>query len=71
MSDSSEQEKQQILDTIERLPGIHLTKIAELLNIQITKVDAYVKDLIQKHVITVKQDAGYKRYYIKRFRFNI
>jgi predicted transcriptional regulator len=58
--------RKKIYDLIGKHPGLHLSKIAELLNIRISLAEYHLKYLEkQKKIISVKEGSYYKRYYIK------
>jgi len=59
----SETEKK-IYYIILKYPGIHLTKISELLNIKISDLKNQLQFLEEERLIHSKEDSGFKRYYI-------
>ncbi len=61
--DHTDEIQRKIYNLITHNPGIHLSKIAELLSLKITEVEAYLYFLEKKGLISVLQDAGYKQYY--------
>ena len=50
-----------IHDLIKKNPGLHLSKIAELLNMNITEIQHHLQYLEKKGIITVTSEVGYKR----------
>ena len=56
----------QIYDIVQRHPGLHLSKIAELLEVSIPLADYHLDKMIKDQQLTmVKDKAGYfKRYYV-------
>lgn len=66
MSDFLEKEAQRrIYNIIVKNPGLHLSKIAELLNMPISEVERHLQYLeINKNIIASSEE-GYKRYYSK------
>lgn len=63
-----EEIQRKICDLLSQNPGLHISKIAELLNIKIAEVKYHLHSLENKHIIFVTKDAGYERYYIKKRR---
>lgn len=61
--DSEKQKK--IYNLIFHNPGVHLSKIAELLNMKISEVEYYLQYFEKKGIINVTKEAGYERYYIE------
>ena len=57
-------EKQKIHDLILKNPGIYISKIAELINMKISQVEQYLKDLELDGIIITTDESGFKRYYI-------
>ena len=61
----NEQELQEkILEQIKKNPGIHLSKIAEQLNLRITEVERHLHILETLERIHATAAAGYQRYYL-------
>jgi len=58
--------QRKIFDLISKKPGLHASKIAELLELQITEVNDYLHFLEKKEDIVITEDGGYQRYYIKQ-----
>ncbi|MBD3226659.1 MAG: winged helix-turn-helix transcriptional regulator [Candidatus Lokiarchaeota archaeon] len=60
-----------IYDLILKNPGLHLSKIAELLNMRISHVEYHLKYLEKKgNVVSIRRNSYYKRYYIKHSGFD-
>ena len=57
------EEERKIYNLIVQHPGLHLTKIATLLNMRITLVDQYLHKLEEKGVISSSTDEGYKCFF--------
>lgn len=57
--------RKQIYDIIQRNPGLHLSKIADLLDVSVPLADYHLDQMVKEHRINViKDEAGYfKRYY--------
>ena len=71
MSGPTESETQKdICDIIAKNPGIHLSKIAELLNMKISVAEQYLLTLEKKETIISVESEGYKRYYIETYESN-
>ncbi len=60
-----EQTQQKICSLLLKNPGLHLSKIAELLDMPISVVEGHLKYLEQKETIISTTEAGYKKYYCK------
>jgi len=66
MTELLELEKQRkIIHLISRNPGVHTSKIAELLNMRIADIEIYLKNLESKGKIFIEDKGGFKRYYIR------
>ena len=66
MKDSSElQTRRKITDLISKNPGLHLSKIANLLNFRISLVEYHLSYLEKNGVIAGIKEKGFKRYYTK------
>lgn len=66
MNEGNEVEIQRhICDIIAQHPGIHLSKIAELLKMNIIMVEQYLTQLERDGTITSVETEGYKRYYLE------
>ena len=64
MIESHEDEiRRKIYDLIYRRPGLHLSKITELLTLNISEVEDQLSYLEKNGFIVVSQKAGYKQYY--------
>ena len=57
--------RKHICDIIQKHPGIHLSKIAELLDMKIIIVEQHLHTLEHTNTITSIETDGYKRYYLK------
>lgn len=60
-----------IYDLIEKNPGLHLSKIAEMLNIRISLVEYHLAHLERNDVIIAIKDTGYKRFYVKSVEIGV
>lgn len=59
------EEQRKIYNLILKYSGLHLTKIATLLNMKIQLVEQHLRQLEEKGVISSTDDTGYKRYYVE------
>ena len=57
--------RQQIYQLIEKNPGIHLSKIAELTNMRISHAEYHLLFLEKHELIHAQKEKGYKRFYVK------
>jgi predicted transcriptional regulator len=57
--------RRRIYDIISKNPGVHLSKIADLLQMRISHVEYHVNYLERHDIITVEKISGYKRFYVK------
>jgi predicted transcriptional regulator len=57
--------RRKIYDIISKNPGLHLSKIADLLSMRISHVEYHVNFLEKHEIITIEKSTGYKRFYIK------
>ncbi|MBN2599129.1 MAG: helix-turn-helix domain-containing protein [Candidatus Thermoplasmatota archaeon] len=57
--------RRKIYDIISKNPGLHLSKIADLLDMRISHVEYHVNYLEKYDIITIEKTTGYKRIYIK------
>jgi predicted transcriptional regulator len=57
--------RRKIYDVISKNPGVHLSKIADLLQMRISHVEYHVNYLEKHDIITVEKVTGYKRFYIR------
>jgi predicted transcriptional regulator len=65
MKDSLELEiRRKIYDLIGKNPGLHLSKIAELLDIRKSLIEYHLLYMEKSEVITSTKDTGYTRYYV-------
>jgi predicted transcriptional regulator len=66
MNDFLEKQSQRkIYNLLVKNPGLHLSKIAELLNMPITQVERDLQILVRNRNIIVSSEDGFKRYYSK------
>ena len=56
--------RRKIFDLIARNPGLHLSRIAELINIRVSLAEYHLKYMERDELITSIKEKGYKRYYI-------
>lgn len=70
MNESAEIQRD-ICEIIAKNPGIHLSKIAELLDVKVVVLEHYLRNLEVNETITSTEIDGYKRYYIKDKRSGI
>ncbi|HUS99823.1 MAG TPA: helix-turn-helix domain-containing protein [Candidatus Thermoplasmatota archaeon] len=59
--------RRKIYDIISKNPGLHLSKIADLLSMRISHVEYHVNFLEKHEIITIEKSTGYKRFYLKKF----
>jgi len=65
MSDYFEFEaRRKIYELLKKNPGLHLSKIAEILNLRISHVEYHLLYMEKNDLITSSKEKGYKRYYI-------
>jgi len=57
--------RRKIYDLVSRNPGLHLSKIAEILKMRISLVEYHLNFLEKHHSIRSVKEAGYARYYIE------
>ena len=57
--------RRKIYDTIKKNPGLHLSKIADLLQMRISHVEYHVHYLEKHDIINTDRSTGYLRFYIK------
>ncbi len=57
--------RRKVYDLVSRNPGLHLSKIAELLKMRISLDEYHLLYLEKNGVILSSKEAGYSRYYIK------
>src|SRR4030042_5557081 len=61
---------QKIYSLILHNPGLHLSKIAELINVNISEVERYLRYVEDTGVIGSNKEEGYIKYYIEERRIN-
>jgi len=57
--------RRKIYDLVAKNPGLHLSKISELLNMRISLVEYHLNYLEKNQVIAYIRESGYLRFYIK------
>ena len=57
--------RRKIYDTIKKNPGLHLSKIADLLQMRISHVEYHVHYLEKHDIVTTDRSTGFLRFYIK------
>jgi predicted transcriptional regulator len=57
--------RRKVYDIIAKNPGLHLSKIAELLQMRISHVEYHLYYLEKHEIVTAEKSTGYKRFYIK------
>ena len=57
--------RRKIFDILQKNPGLHLSKIAELLQMRVSHVEYHLNFLEKHDIITTEKETGYKRFYIK------
>lgn len=57
--------RRKIYDVLRKNPGVHLSKIADLLQMRVSHVEYHLNFLEKHDMITVEKVMGYKRFYIK------
>ena len=55
--------QQKIFDLIQKNQGLHLSKIAELMNMRLSLAQYHLSNLEKDHLIVSVSEKGYKRYY--------
>jgi predicted transcriptional regulator len=55
--------QQKIYDLIQKNQGLHLSKIAELMNMRLSLAQYHLSNLEKDHLIVSVSEKGYKRYY--------
>ena len=58
--------EQQIVYLLVKNPGLHLSKIAEILNINISEIEENLNILRQQKILYIINDDGVYRYYVKK-----
>ena len=67
MSEDLELEiRRKIYDLLEKNPGLHLSKISEILKLRISHVEYHLIYLEKNEIINTAKEKGYKRYYIAK-----
>lgn len=57
--------RRKIYDLIEKNPGLHLSKISELLQMRISLVEYHLHFLEKYDIISVDKETGFSRYFLK------
>lgn len=57
--------RRKIYDIVVKNPGLHLSKIAELLNMRISLVEYHLLYLGKNQIVVSVNESGYTRYYVK------
>ena len=57
--------KRKIFNLIQKNPGVHISKIAEMTNLSIHEVEQFLFDLCQNKEINIFEESGYKQYFVK------
>jgi len=57
--------RRKIYGLVAKNPGLHLSKIAELLDMRISLVEYHLIHLIKNQVIDANKESGYLRFYVK------
>jgi len=57
--------RRKIYDLINQNPGIHLSKISQILKMRTSLVEYHLNFLEKHEIISADKETGYKRYYIK------
>lgn len=60
--------QKKICDLISYNPGLHISKIAELLNKKIPEIEYQLQYLCNSRILIVQKEDGVKRYYLKKPR---
>ena len=69
MNKTEQREKQlHIYRLIAKNPGIHSSKIAELMNMHISIIEQLLRYLEHNRIVNVVEDLGYKRYYVEKIK---
>lgn len=59
------QSQQKIYELIQKNPGLHLSKISELMNMRLSLAQYHLLNLEHDNLIISVTEGGYKRYYVK------
>lgn len=57
--------RRKIFEIVKKNPGVHLSRIAQLLQLRISLVEYHLFILEKNRILTVLKETGYKRYYIE------
>lgn len=57
--------QRRIYNLLKSNPGLHITKIVELLNMNIAEVENWLRFLVEKKLVQTTLEDGYQRYYIE------
>ena len=57
--------RRKIYDLINQNPGIHLSKISQMLKMRTSLVEYHLLFLEKHEIISIDKETGYKRYYLK------
>ena len=60
--------EKRICNLISHNPGLHVSKIAEILNLRMAEVEIHLQRLRSNGIIFATKEAGYKRYFIEKRR---
>ena len=60
--------RRNIYDLITKNPGLHLSKIAQLLSLRLSLVEYHLRYLEKNNIILGISEEGYKRYYIENVK---
>jgi predicted transcriptional regulator len=63
--------RRNIYNLIVKNPGLHLSKIAQLLRIRLSLVEYHLRYLEKNNIIYGVSEAGYKRYYIENVKIGV
>ncbi|MBU0497532.1 MAG: winged helix-turn-helix transcriptional regulator [Candidatus Thermoplasmatota archaeon] len=56
--------RRKIYDSVQKNPGIHLSKVATLLGMRVSLVEYHLRYLEKHHIVRSDKNTGYKRYFI-------
>jgi len=57
--------RRKIYDLVAKNPGLHLSKIAELLKMRISLVEYHLIFLVKNQIVVAAKESGYLRFYVK------
>jgi len=57
--------RRKIYDLVAKNPGLHMSKIAEILSMRVSLVEYHLIYLVKNQVINALKESGYLRFYIK------